>query len=117
QVRANLTFARGRLYAYASDALALENEPRHLRFHLQMERRVLPPLVGQEVQKIPLRHERQKLAVHRQVTEVAEYERGLADLARELAHLRVGQLEELFDEPKLVEDFQRRRVHGVAAKI
>ncbi len=55
--------------------------------------------------------------MHWQVTEVGEPERSVANLPSEGANLLVRQLQELFENAELVEDFQRRRVNGVAAKI
>ena len=42
-----------------------------LGVHPQIERRVAPAVLGEEIEKIPLRHEGEELAVRRQVREVA----------------------------------------------
>ena len=55
--------------------------------------------------------------MHRQVTEVGQPERGLADLTRECAYLRVRQPQELVQYAELVQNLQRRRVDRVAAKV
>ena len=51
------------------------------------------------------------------MTEVGERESGVADLAGELAHLRMRQLQEVVENAELVENFQRRRMNSIAAEI
>src|SRR3954471_12860121 len=71
----------------------------------------------QEVQKVPLRHQRQELAVRRQMAEITDGEGSLADLPGEPAHLGVRQLQKIVDQPELVENLERRRVDGVTAEV
>src|SRR5207245_11383538 len=49
--------------------------------------------------------------------EVGERERGVADLPPQLADLLMRQLQEFIEQAELIEDLQRRRMDGVAAKI
>ena len=71
----------------------------------------------QEVEKIPLRHEDDIGATHRQMREIAERYPGVADLARKLEYLLVGQLQEFLEQAELVHHLQRRGMDGVAAEI
>src|SRR4051812_2453100 len=110
-----LTFRRIR--ARTHDPVTVEHEPTYLRFHLQVKRRIASAALRQEVQKIPLRHQRQELAVRRQMAEVTEGESRLADLPAQLPYLGVRNLEKVVDQPELVENFQGRWMHGVAAEV
>src|SRR5438445_1229810 len=117
QIRPQRPFSLRRLHAHARDAITFEEESRHLRLHLQAERRVGTRPLGQEIEEVPLRHEHQELAVHGQVTEIRQSEGGFSDLTGECAHLRVRQLQELVDDAELVENLERGRMHRVAAKV
>ena len=58
-----------------------------------------------------------KLAARRQMREVGERDAVVADLAGQLAHLLMRQLEELVEQAELVHDLERRGMDGVAAEV
>lgn len=64
-----------RLRPHAGDAAALLDQPGHFMAHAQMEARKALAVVGEEIEEVPLRHQRDELAARRQVTEVDEGER------------------------------------------
>src|SRR4051794_1810963 len=71
----------------------------------------------EEIEKIPLRHQRDKAAACRQMAEIGERDLGIADDAVQLADLLVRQREKRIEQAKLVHDLQGRRVDRVAAEI
>ncbi len=101
----------------AHDPVAVLQELVHLRPHAQMKGRVALARLGQKVEEIPLRHERQELAVGRQMREIGDLHQLIADLRAELADLLMGPLEEFFDEAELIHQLERRGVNGVAPEV
>src|SRR6266550_516627 len=61
-----ITFAVGSLYPNTSDALLVEDQLDHLMLHVEGKRREGFGFSGEEVQKVPLWHERDEFAVRRQ---------------------------------------------------
>ncbi len=53
----------------------------------------------------------------RQVREIGDLQKDIADLPAERPDFLVGLLEELLEEAELVHDFQRRGMNGVPAEI
>src|SRR6266478_8018838 len=82
-----------------------------------MKSRIVRGLILDEIQKIPLRHKAEKLAVGRQVSEVRERDRFLTNLAAEFSDLLMRAFEKLFDQTKFVDDFERGRMNRIPAKI
>src|SRR5438552_14487293 len=74
-------------------------------------------LRGEKAQEVPLRHQRDELAAGREVTEVRERQRAIADLRAELRHLLVGQLQERLKHAELVHELERGGVDRVATEI
>src|SRR5271168_4812542 len=73
--------------------------------------------LGDEVQKIPLRHEGDEFAVRRQMRKIANRHFLLPDADGEHAQLLVRALEELVDEAELVQILKRGGMNGVSAKV
>src|SRR5258706_13490427 len=82
-----------------------------------MKIRIVCGLLLDEIQKIPLRHKAEKLAVRRQVSEVCERDRFITNLSAEFSDLLMRPFEELFDQAKFVDDFERRWMNRIAAKV
>ena len=97
--------------------LAIEAKSGHFGFHLQLKCRIDPRFSREKVKEVPLRHEREELAAHREVGEIAEGERGVADLSVQLTDFLVWQLQQIVEDAELVENFQRRRMDGIAAEV
>src|SRR6266478_8898641 len=82
-----------------------------------MKSRIVRGLILDEIQKIPLRHKAEKLAVGRQVSEVRERDRFITNLAAEFSDLLMRAFEKLFDQTELVDDFERGWMNRIAAKV
>jgi len=115
--RLHLEPALGRVHRDADHAARLFDEPGHLRAHPKLEGWIAAGPLRQEVQEVPLRHERDEPAPRRQVGEVGDREPDVVDLHDQLAHLLVRQLQEVVQDSELVHHLERRRVDGVAAKV
>ena len=83
------------------DAPALGEQLGDLGLHHQTERSEASRLAAEEIEEVPLRHQRDELAARRQVREVADVEALLADLDGDLAHLVVRAGEELVEQAQL----------------
>ncbi len=103
--------------AHAGDAAAFLDQAGDLGAHMKMKCRVAAALLDQEIQQVPLRHQRDELAARRQVGEIRDPDRRVADHAAEALHPPVRQLQELLQQAKLVDDFERGRMDGVAAEV
>lgn len=71
-------------------------------FHTQVELRKTFCVTGQEIQKIPLRHESDKLATGRQVREVGDRHGVAINEAAQFAHLLMRLLKELIKKAEFV---------------
>jgi hypothetical protein len=74
-------------------------------------------LAGKEIEEVPLRHEGDEPAARRQVAEVGDREKFVADRDAQPRHLLVRQAEERLEDTELVQNLQRRRVDRVAAEV
>src|SRR6266404_3146327 len=70
KIGAKITFTVQSLDPNTRDALLVENEIDHFMLHLEDERRKALGFGGEKIQKIPLRHEGDELAVRWQTREV-----------------------------------------------
>ena len=99
------------------DAPVFIDQPNDLGIHPQAKWRVLPAAFGEEIEEVPLRHQRDEPASRRQVREVGDRHALVADLAADLAHFLMRPLQKALEPAELVHHFQCRRMHGVAAEI
>ena len=88
QLGSNLDRAVRRARPDAGDAsVACRSDRRPRRPSADRNVRIAPSVLGEEIEKIPLRHEDEELAVRRQVREVGERDELVADLAADLLDL------------------------------
>src|SRR5690606_8857629 len=87
------------------------------RLHLQREGWIETALLREEIQKIPLRHEREETAGLRQMAEIGDGVGPAADARIERPHLLVRQLEGPVEQTELPHQFQSGRMDGVATKV
>ncbi len=80
EIGADLETARGRCAAHAGDSAALDDEIGDLVLHAHVEARIFLAELRDEVQEVPLRHEREELAVRVEVREVGDGQREVVDL-------------------------------------
>ena len=103
--------------AHAHDVAPLVDQVRHLGPHAERERRRVRGLPREEIEEMPLRHQRDEPASRRQVGEVRHRKGLVADRHRESLDLLVRKPEEAVQQPELVQHLQRRRVDRVAAEV
>jgi hypothetical protein len=96
---------------------SLLDQFRDVRLHPQIEGRIARALLGQEVEKIPLRHHCNEGALRRQMGEVGNLQAGRSDGGANVVHFSVWELEEFLQQTELVHEFERRRMDRVTAKI
>ena len=70
QVGADREPALRRFRAHADDAASLLDEVGRFGLHAQVERAVAPGLLGEEIEEVPLRHQRDEFAAGRQMAEI-----------------------------------------------
>ena len=80
-------------------------------------RRSAAAVPREEVEEVPLRHEGDELAAGRQMREVGDGQRGVAELGDQARHLLVGQAQELLQQAQLVHQLERGGVDGVAPEV
>src|SRR4051812_11564396 len=117
KIRANLSDPVRRLRHHARDYTVLFYKINHLSLHHEAESGIAPRVLDNEVQEIPLRHERQEFAMCRQVTEVGNSHHFLADLSPQFQNFLVGPLQEILQNPQLIHEFKCGRMNGVSAEI
>ncbi len=94
EARAHRDVALGRGRAHAGDRAVLLDQVSALGLHHQMEGGEALRLLGQKIEEVPLRHQRDIGAMHREVAEVADRDRLAADDRPQGLNLLVRQLEE-----------------------
>jgi len=97
------------------DALVAQAD--RLGFHAQLKARVGPCEIGDAVEELPLRHQRNEGAEGFEMAEVGDRHPLAGDDASEAGGLVVGAGEQSVEHAELAEDAQRRGVDGVAAEI
>ncbi len=117
EIGAHFNLAVGSLRTHADHAARFLDEAGDLGFHHQSEIGIRRFPFGEEIEKIPLRHERDKAAAGRQVAEVRDGQPHLAELRVELVDLLMRQLEKLVEQSQLVHHLEGRGMNGIAAKI
>src|SRR6476620_9466340 len=104
----NLDVAAGGFGAQPGDTAAVRDEIGRLRLHQQVKAWIALAMLGDKIEEVPLRHERDEFAVRRQVAEINHRDALGADLEREASDLLVWQLEEFIEQPELVHQLERR---------
>ena len=117
QVGADRERAVRRLRAHAHDASVLLDQVGRFGIHAQVEGLVAPGLLGQEIEKVPLRHEGDEFAARRQMAEIRHLEVLGADLTDQRLDLLMRQFQELVDQAQFAHQLERRRMNRVAAEI
>ena len=82
-----------------------------------MESWIAPPLLGEEVQKVPLRHKGHEAAPRWQVRHFAHEDVVAADTHADLTDLLVRTLEKLFEDAQFAHHFEGRGMEVVAAEV
>src|SRR5213082_3190911 len=85
--------------------------------HAQLKLRVNSPAFREEVEEVPLRHERDELCVRGQVGEVANPKLRVPDLHGYTRELLMRLLEKLFKDAQFIHQLESGGMHCIAAKI
>ena len=85
--------------------------------HLELKDGVTARLLGDKIEKIPLRHQGDEAAMRRQMGKIADLDELAADVRAEGAGFLMRTAQELIQYPKLVHDLKGRRMDRVAAEI
>src|SRR5437762_3125129 len=117
EIRANLQLSVRRFRSNADDAVSFFYQISDFCLHLQLERWIAGRVFGDEIQEVPLRHERDELTSCRQVRKVSQRNRFIADLSDHLGHFGVRPFEKVFEEAQLVHQLERGWMNRVAAKV
>src|SRR5262249_2770978 len=81
-----------RVGTHARHAAILLDQIDRLRPHAQVERRIALAMVGEEIEEVPLRHQRNELAAGRQVGEIRERIRATPKYALMVGAFSCGSL-------------------------
>src|SRR5881396_2082183 len=117
EVGTDLEGAVGRRRAHADHPPTVVDQADDARAHAQREARVAPGVAREEVEEVPLRHEGDERAAHRQMAEVRDGDPLAADDPGQLADLRVRQRQERLEQAELVHDLERGGMDRVAAEV
>jgi hypothetical protein len=117
EVGPHLELPVGGLRLHPHDPPVLGDQVGDLRVHQQMEGGIALAVRGEEVEEVPLRHQRDELAVGGEVREVRTGVDAPLDLEVEPRDLLVGHAQELVEEAELVHQLEGRGMDGVAAEI
>ena len=101
----------------ADDAPVLLDQVGRLGLHAQVERLVALAVLGEEVEEVPLRHQRDEFAMRWQMAKIDHLNVFGADLRGQRFDLLMRQLQELVDQAEFEHQFERRRMNRVAAEI
>jgi hypothetical protein len=91
----------------AGNARAGVKEPGRLGIHFEPKTRQPASAFREKVQEIPLRHNCDEFAAPRDVAEIRGAHESRSDRAVELSQLRMRDLQEVVEEPELIEHLQR----------
>src|SRR4029079_8689433 len=88
-----------------------------LGLHRKTKRRVRSRLRCDEIEEVPLRHQRDELAASGQMREITERQHLASDTPRDLANLPVRATKELVENTQLIQDFERGGMDRVPTEI
>ena len=117
QLRAYFKCAIGSFSFDAGDLTVFLQQVGCLVLHEQAETWEPPSFFRQVIQKIPLRHQRDKFAVYRQVRQIADLRGDAAEATPNAAVFLMRPLQKSFEQAELVHYFECRRMNRIAAKI
>src|SRR6185312_13624942 len=92
---------------YARDSAVLFYKINHLSLHHELETGIAARLLDNEIQEVPLRHERQKFAMRWQVPEIGNGHRLFAYLSGKLKNFLMRTLQEIFQNAQLIHELKR----------
>src|ERR1700733_7411956 len=101
----------------SDDASVFHDQVSRFRLHLDLKSRIAFALFDDEVQKVPLRHQRQKLAVSWKVSKIGDLHRLFADLSSQGTHLLMRPLQEFLKNSEFTHQLQGGGMNCVPTEI
>src|SRR5580704_14932212 len=117
QIRTDLHRASRGSRLYSNDSITVANQANALVPHPKLETIEALSAPGQEVQKIPLRHQRDKFAMGGQQPKIGDVKVEIADARADRCYLLVRKLEQAVEQTQFVHYVEGRRVDSVTTKI
>ena len=117
EIGADRQFAVRRRGAKPDDSTALLDQVGRLRLHVQIEGRIALAPRGEEIEEVPLRHQRDVFAARRQVREIDHAHALCTDERGQPVDLLMRQLQEFVEQAEFGHQLQGGRVDRVAAEI
>src|SRR4029077_3305755 len=102
KVRVHLQVTLRRFCAHADHPRILHQQIDDLRFHVQLKSWKTCSVTGEKIEKIPLRHERDKFATRGQSSEISDRHDLAINHSSQLAHFLMRLLQELVEQPELM---------------
>ncbi len=99
------------------DAVLFQNQTGDLVVHTQVEARIPPGPLREEIQEIPLRHECHEFASRRDMPEIGASKCKIAENPARRFRLLVRQFEEIVQQIQFVQHLQSGRMNRIAAEI
>ena len=94
------------LQANAGDAAVLDDEVDDLGLHAQQEGRIMPRLLREEVEEVPLRHQSDEAALHRQMAHIGDGDLPVRDARGNRSDLVVRALQKLIVKAEFAKQLQ-----------
>src|ERR1044071_7578341 len=94
-----------------------KNQIRHFCIHQQVKGRIPLGMRNDKIQEIPLWHEREKLTVGGEMSEVGELDELASDSPTDFANLGMRSREKIIQQFEFEDDLESRRVNRVAAEV
>jgi hypothetical protein len=101
----------------ADNAPILFDQVARVGLHAEVERFVALTVLGEEVEEVPLRHQRNEFAMRWQMAKIDHLNVFGADLRGQRFDFLVRQFQELIDQAEFEHQFERRRMNRVATEI
>ena len=102
---------------HTSDAIALEKKVDNFMLHVKCEGREPFGVTGEEIQEVPLRHERDKFATGWQPGKIGNLCEVTVKNSSQLPHRLMPQFQKFLEQSEFVHDLERRWMNGITAKI
>jgi hypothetical protein len=117
QTGANFERAIGCARLDSGGRIALTKKADGLVLHEQMEAGKPSGTVREEVEKVPLRHERDELAMGGKVAEIGGPKFEVSYYGAHRGELLVRDFQEIFEESEFAQEFERGGMDSVAAEV
>ena len=94
------------VHTRADDDAVFLDETGHVSVHAELKRWQALSIDIEKIKELPLRHQGDEAGVRRQMREVGDGDLFATDIAGELSRFLMWSLQEFFEQPQLIHDFQ-----------